>query len=47
MRLGIDPGVVVFTCSGFRNPSIILSVVKCEPLFGVTAMSRSLSISGS
>ena len=46
-RLGIDPALVVLMCSGARKPSISFSVVKCEPLFGVTAISLSLSCSGS
>ncbi len=45
-RLTMVPALIVLTCSGARNPSIIFSVVKCEPLFGVTAISLSLSISG-
>src|ERR1041384_3310483 len=45
-RLTIVPALVVVTCSCARKPSIIFSVVKCEPLFGVTAIGRFLSISG-
>ena len=47
IRLGIEPALVVLMCSGVRKPSIIFSVVKCEPLFGVTAIALSFSISGS
>ncbi len=46
-RLSIDPTLVLLTCSGVRKPSIILSVVNSEPLFGVTAIGLSFSISGS
>ena len=47
MRFGIVPALVVLTCSGVRKPSIILSVVKCEPLLGVTAIGLSFNCSGS
>ena len=47
IRFGIEPALVVFTCCGSRKPSTIFSIVKCEPLFGVTAISLSFSISGS
>jgi len=47
MRLSIEPTLVRLTCSGARNPSIIFSVVNSEPLFGVTAIGLSYSISGS
>ncbi len=46
-RFSIDPEWMRLMCSGARNPSIIFSVVKSEPLFGVTAIGWSLSISGS
>jgi hypothetical protein len=46
-RFSIEPALVRFTCLGSRKPSIIFRVVKSEPLFGVTAISLSFSISGS
>ena len=46
-RFSIGPTFVRFTCCGSRKPSIIFKAVNSEPLFGVTAISLSLSISGS
>jgi len=41
-RFSIEPMLLRLTCLGSRNPSIILSVVNSEPLFGVTAIGWSL-----
>ena len=46
-RSFIVPANVVLICSRLRKPSRSLSVVKCEPLYGLTPIGLSLSCSGS
>ena len=41
------PAKVHLICSRFRNPSRSFKVVKCEPLYGLTAIGLFFSCSGS